>query len=245
MAGTEPAGAEPLIALTDEEIAALDGGPDADHVAPRPWLDTQDEPQHNLICQVALRGLAARGLAVPRTDADGDPAVAAAPDLAQALALRKTAPVIVIAQRRTTADSVSRVLYAHPATVLEEDITPGGLHGFILLAAGLAAVRLTRFVVPPGIAREHPDPDPRVIPLTDIATGTGIDGLEDTRHVTALARVARDTEQQRLTVYALSDKVVLAEPGARDGQPVLTLTETSEPRLTGTLATLLTVDAED
>ena len=61
------AGAAPLpvIALTDEEIAALDGDLAKRGPVPLPWLNGKDKAARELACQVALRGLAARRLVVP------------------------------------------------------------------------------------------------------------------------------------------------------------------------------------
>ena len=62
----------PVIALTDEEIAALDGDLAARGPVPLPWLDTKDTAARELACQVALRGLAARRLVIPFGAAGGE-----------------------------------------------------------------------------------------------------------------------------------------------------------------------------
>ena len=121
----------PVIALTDEELAALDGGPSAPPVAPRPWLDQQDDACRELLCQVALRSLATRGIVVPTgaVEDGGRGVVAMHRDLRAALLMRHSALALVAAQRQTAAETVHRMLFLHEGgAVLEEDVSPHGVH---------------------------------------------------------------------------------------------------------------------
>jgi hypothetical protein len=231
-----------VAALTDEELCALDGGPAAVHVAPRPWLDSQEESLREYACVVATRGLTARGLVAP-AERDGQLALQAAGPIANALDLRRGAPVIVCAQRRSTAGSAFRVLYVHDDTLLEEDITDGGLHCFGTMDRGVAAARLAGFADPETRGRDVPDRGVRVMPVDEVSDEGS--GMGRVLYVTAIARADADADgtgpERRVTVYARNDAVLLAEPA--DGStepPQVTVREVSPAQLGDALAQFLT-----
>jgi hypothetical protein len=232
----------PVVTLTDEELAALDG-PRALPVAPQPWLEGQKVSGRMLACQVALRSLAARGIVLP-TGLDGGAggdggalAVALHQDLRAVLAMRRSALGIVLAQRRSGTERQSRMLYLHEGGVLEEDISAAGLHSLTVLSPARAGERLTSFTDPARVAGEGRGGQLRTVALTEIATGAGIAGLQGARYVTAVGRLAASSpagqhEEQRVTVYAHADRVVLAEPAATaDGEHSLALTDVSDQEL--------------
>jgi hypothetical protein len=221
----------PVITLTDEELAALDG-PRALPVAPQPWLEGQKVSGRMLACQVALRSLAARGLVLPAGLEGGDGgALALHQDLQAVLAMRRSALGIVLAQRRSGAERQSRMLYLHEGGVLEEDISSAGLHSLTVVSCARAGERLTSYADPTraaaGAARSERT---RTVPLTDIATGADISGLQGARYVTAVSRLTAGPqgEEQRITVYAHASRVVLAEPG---GDRCLALTDVTAQEL--------------
>lgn len=231
----------PVVTLTDEELAALDG-PRALPVAPQPWLEGQKVSGRMLACQVALRSLAARGIVLP-TGLDGGAggdagalAVALHQDLRAVLAMRRSALGIVLAQRRSGTERQSRMLYLHEGGVLEEDISAAGLHSLTVLSPARAGERLTSFTDPARVAGEGRGGKPRTVALTEIATAAGISGLQGARYVTAVGRLAASpagqNEEQRVTVYAHADRVVLAEPAATaNGEHSLALTDVSDQEL--------------
>jgi hypothetical protein len=241
------AAAEPVsvIALTDEEIAALDGGPDVDYVAPRPWLDAQDGTRQEVACEVALRGLAARGLVLPRLDPrDHTAALAVHRDVRAVLAMRGGARALVFAQRQAAGENCSRVAYVHDGAVLEENVSPGGLHAFSVVPASLTAGRFAGFCDPAGAARTDCGQRTLTVSLTDIAAGAGPHDLQDVRYATVIARVGGTGDQDRLTVYARDDGVTLAQP-ADATEKALAFTEVSAQALTVRLEALLGAAGED
>lgn len=222
----------PVIALTDEELAGLDGGPQARPVAPQPWLDRQDEGNRELICQVALRGLAARGIVLPDPDPSQRSVVAIHEDLRAVLVMRRSARAIVLAQRHTGTEYHTRMLYLHDDhAVLEDDISAGGLHGLTVMTTATAIQRLAELADPSSAAGRTPAGQPRLAKLADIAAGTGVPGIEDAQFVTTVGHLgpgeANKAAEQRLTVYALRDRVLLAEPLTTEGQPGLNITDVS------------------
>lgn len=239
----------PVIALTDEELAALDGGPDGSPVAPQPWLDAQDEASRQVICQVALRGLTARGIVVPAgAGEDGRDLVAIHQNLRAALSMRHSALALVLAQRQAGAECAYRVLFLHEdAAVLEEDVTHRGLHRLSVMDAAAAAERLATFVDPMGAAGDQRPKPARTVSLADVAGGAGIPDVGAARFVTMVGRLARpepnggaEPAERRLTVYALPDRVVVAEPALTDtGEAGLTMSAVGAAALERRLAALL------
>ena len=227
----------PLIALTDEEIAALGAGPADLGPVPLPWLATKDEAERQLACQVALRGLAARQLVVPFGPDGGRESVALHDDLRSVLAMRHSARAVICALRES--DQRMRLVYLGVTGALEEAISPGGLHGFTVLAHTAVAGRLAAFADPEEAAadvlpngREAP---PRILPLAEIAGGAQLP-VTGARSVTMVERLVfgdADDEQreQRLTVYARKADVVVASPVEADGEQALRFTEVTRAGL--------------
>lgn len=242
----------PVIALTDEEIAALDGDLEARGPVPLPWLDTKDKTARELACQVALRGLAARRLVIPLGAAGGEAGgeageeyIALHDDLRAVLAMRRSAHAAAFALRES--DGRMRLLYLGSSGALEEAISPGGLHGFTVVGYPDAAGRLAAFADPEDAAASSVKPgrdtEPRVLPLAEIARGAEIPAMAGARSVTMVTRLVfgADAGEQRLTVYAKEAGVVVACPADASGAPALRFAEVSKSGLRERLADLLSI----
>ena len=241
-----------MIALTDEEVAALDGDLAGQGPVPLPWLAGKDKAARELACQVALRGLAARRLIVPlgpddgvAGGEDGREFIALRNDLRAMLAMRRSAHGVVFALRQN--DNRMRVVYLGTSGALEEAISPGGLHGFTVVTQAAAAERLAAFADPGGAAATSPRPgqetEPRVLSLAEIARGAELPGVADARSVTMVTRLVfgSDAGEQRLTVYAKEAGVVVACPVDASGAPALRFAEVSQSGLRERLAALLSL----
>jgi hypothetical protein len=233
-----------VIALTDEEVTALDG-PEGEQVAPRPWYDEQDEQTRQAACVVALRGLAARGIALPSQVAeDGEVTIALPDDVHAALAMRRAASVIVVAHQRVETGMQARVLYGQgPRVALEEHVSGGGLHTFSVAPLPDAVGDLQALVDPQGAAGDSDGPR-RTLTRSEVAAGQdGLGELGDSRCVTVLGKVVLgpggEPVEQRVSVYALPDRVELADPRERDGQTVLEVGTVSKATLRARLEALL------
>ena len=246
----------PVIALTDEEIAALDGDLAERGPVPLPWLDGKDKAARELACQVALRGLAARRLVVPLgTEGGGEVGrgagggevgrerIALRDDLRAVLAMRRSAHAVAFALRES--DGRMRLLYLGTSGALEEAISPGGLHGFTVVARAAAAERLAAFADPEDSAAASLKPgresEPPVLALAEIARGAEIPAMAGVRSVTMVTRLVfgSDAGEQRLTVYAKEAGVVVACPADASGAPALRFAEVSRSGLRERLADLL------
>jgi hypothetical protein len=236
----------PLIALTDEEIAALGAGPADLGPVPLPWLATQDEASRRLACQVALRGLAARRLVVPlgpddRPDGDQE-YVALHDDLRAVLAMRRSARAVLCALRQP--DERMRLVYLGATGALEEAISPGGLHGFTVLSHAAVAGRLAGFADPeqaaPAELAPGPGIRPRIMPLTEIAQGAKLP-VTGARSVTMVERLVFNEAdgERRLTVYAREAGVTVASPADVNGEQALEVTEVTRAGLRDRLAALM------
>jgi hypothetical protein len=242
----------PVIALTDEEIAALDGDLAQRGPVPLPWLDDKDKAARELACQVALRGLAARRLVIP-LGAEGDTGpesgetgreyIALRDDLRAVLAMRRSAHAVAFALRES--DGRMRLLYLGTSGALEEAISPGGLHGFTVVAGAAAAERLAAFADPEDAAvaalKPGRESEPRVLPLAEIASGAEIPAMAGVRSVTMVTRLVfgADAGERRVTVYAKEAGVVVACPADAGGAPALRFAEVSRSGLRERLADLL------
>jgi hypothetical protein len=243
----------PVIALTDEEVAALDGDLADQGPVPLPWLDRMDKASRELACQVALRGLAARRLVVPLGPEGGGVVggvvgrefVALRDDLRAVLAMRRSAHAVAFALRES--DGRMRLLYLGTSGALEEAISPGGLHGFTVVARAAAAERLAAFADPEDAAAASLKPgresEPRVLALAEIARGAEIPAMAGVRSVTMVTRLVfgSDAGEQRLTVYAKEAGVVVACPADASGAPALRFAEVSRSGLRERLADLLSI----
>lgn len=230
-----------MIALTDEEVAALDGEIAGLGPVPMPWLAGKDEPSRELARQVALRGLAARRLAVPLdAEDDGPQRLALRDDLRAVLLMRRTAHAAVFALRQS--DGRMRLMYVGATGALEEAITPGGLHGFTVVSLGAAAGRLAAFADPDDVAAASLKPAPsRVLRLAAIAQGADLDGVAGTRTCTMVTRLLFGAAggERRLTVYAKEAGVIVASPEDAEGEPALRFAEVSRSGLRERMAGLL------
>jgi hypothetical protein len=150
----------PLIELTDEELAALAGPPDGLVVSP--YLDGLQSAQRDQAVLTAFRGLVARGLVEAPTRGSG--AGAPVPDgelveievrmseaLAQTLALRRVAPVVLCAQRTDAERTCWRYVHVvDDELALDEVVEAGGLHRFGLLRPADVPDALVDWVAPDG-----------------------------------------------------------------------------------------------
>lgn len=247
----------PVIALTDEEVAALDGDLADPGPVPLPWLADKDRSSRELACLVALRGLAARRLIVPlgpaggaeggdAGGAEGGEIVALRDDLRAVLAMRRTAHAVVFALRQP--DNRMRLMYLGTSGALEEAISPGGLHGFTVVAPAAVAGRLAAFGDPEDAAATslHGEWDwtrERELSLAEIARGAELPGVADARSVTMVTRLVFGSTagEQRMTVYAKEAGVIVAYPADARGEPGLRFAEVSRSGLRERLAGLFSL----
>lgn len=139
-----------LLTLTDEQIAGLDGTGRAQFVA-EPWLaehaPAERSEQRELVARAGVRALLAAERIYEVIDpATGRPRLQAEPAIAGCLLLRRTAATFTTAERTVQSDHGPEVHrlhhYVHPDGVLEEEVTPSGLHRFTPLREEQAAARL-------------------------------------------------------------------------------------------------------
>ena len=166
-------------------------------------------------------------------------------DLRAVLAMRRSAHAVAFALRES--DGRMRLLYLGTSGALEEAISPGGLHGFTVVARAAAAERLAAFADPEDAAAASLKPgresEPRVLALAEIARGAEIPAMAGVRSVTMVTRLVfgSDAGEQRLTVYAKEAGVVVACPADASGAPALRFAEVSRSGLRERLADLLSI----
>ena len=208
-------GRSEVVRLTDEELAVLDG--DGAQVAPSPWLTSVPVEHRETAMAVAARNLVVRGLALPSVleDPTGRLSIALPEDVHAVLAARRAASVVVIAQRSTADAGAARVLYGQGEPgVVEEDVTPGGLHTFSASSWATAVEGLARYADPAGWATTAGAG--REIPLDAIAAGDVSAAPAGSHYVTVVTVVAigpdGEPAERRLSAYAGPDGVSVSEP---------------------------------
>jgi hypothetical protein len=213
--------AELLVALTDEQLAALDGDQRIQFTA-TPWLDQQPE-QRGFAAHVGLRALLAAGRVREVTVAgSGEPRWQAAPDIAGCLVLRRTATRFTTAERTVQTEQGPQVHrlhhYVHDSGVLEEEVTAAGIHRFTPVRADQVAARLVAVVDPASVASAGEDPVR--VRASELAAGPLAATLAGTRALTVLTVVrTADGTVQQISASATDDQVLTLEaldPSADD-----------------------------
>jgi hypothetical protein len=224
-----------VVTLTDEEIVALEG---VESVAPRFWYDALPPALRETAVAVAARSLVARGWAVadPAAVEVSDLALEALEPLRSALALRRTASVIVVAEQKLESETRARVCYLQPdGGALEEAVNSGGLHRFTTMPAFAAISELAAWCDP----FETPGPPrPREQAVGEREIADAVSALDEPRVVTVVAVVSARGERQvegYLSVYAGADRLVVGSP---EGSGVL-LSDVGRPELTERLAAMV------
>lgn len=152
----------PLLDLTDEELAALDGPPDGLVVSP--YLEELPPAQREQAVLTAFRSLVARGLVEGPTAEQAQSAVRAAAGaelaavdvrmseaLSQTLTLRRVAPTVLCAQRTYAERSSWRYVHVvDEELALDEVVEPTGLHRFALVRPGDVPDVLLDWLAPEG-----------------------------------------------------------------------------------------------
>jgi len=246
---------ELLLVLTDEQIAGLDGADRPQFVA-EPWLGERPE-QREIAAEAGLRAL----LAADRVREVIDPASGhrgwrADATIAGCLLLRRTAPTFTTAERTVQTPQgpeVQRVHhYAHPDGVLEEEVTPSGLHRFTPLRIEQAAARLAVVVDregAAGTASEGSSADGTAEPVrvrgSELAAGHPLAArLVAARSLVVLTAVrAEDGAVRQVSVAAAEDEVLLMEaegPAAED--PPLQVRALDADQVRGLVVELLARD---
>lgn len=212
---------ETLIALTDEQLAALDGYARRQFTA-TPWLDAH-AGQRRFAAGIGLRALIAAGQVRAGTDpGTGRQQWTADPMLAGCLVLRRTATLFTTAERTVQGPQGPEVqrlhYYVHHGGVLEEEVTALGIHRFTPLRAAQVNVRLLAVVDPTGVAGGGGEP--MQVRASELATSPLAQRLGATRALTVFTIVTTaDGGVRQASVYATGDEVLVMEaldPGAED-----------------------------
>ncbi|MFD5158405.1 hypothetical protein ACFWMJ_10090 [Streptomyces hawaiiensis] len=218
-------GTQPLIKLTDEELAVLDPSALQDVVAPTPHLSTLSEEQREWVLATALRSLVSRGAVevanIPELDAvlrsegtdahiTADLDMRVTPEVSMALTLRRTAARALAVEQQTSSGSVTAFVFVHSSELLLiEQVTGGGLHIFTLASKARDAARIVQALVDPfGTA----DRDGKVLQLDQSAlTADTVDkklaSVIDRALVVSQLIVLADEPGPLLTAYATDREV--------------------------------------
>ncbi|MFH9588035.1 hypothetical protein [Streptomyces luteogriseus] len=242
-------GTQPLIKLTDEELAVLDPSALQEVVSPTPHLSTLSEKQREWVLATALRSLVSRGAVevanIPELDAvlrsEGTDAQSTAdvdmrvtPEVSMALTLRRTAARALAVEQQTSSGSVTAFVFVHSSDLLLiEQVTGGGLHIFTLASKARDAARIVQALVDPfGTA----DRDGKVLQLdpSDL-TGDTVDkklaSVIDRALVVSQLIVLADEPGPLLTAYATDREVWVVNVDSPQASTGMTAQAVSERTL--------------
>ncbi|MFC7374900.1 MULTISPECIES: hypothetical protein [unclassified Brachybacterium] len=217
-------GGEPrrLLSLSDEQLAGLDGHQQPQFTA-MPWLDQRPD-QAAVAADVGLRSLIADGrVSAARDGATGRLRWVAGTELRGCQLLRRTAARFATAERTVQSESgplVSRAYYyVHETGVLEEEVTPSGIHHFTPLRVEQVPARIATLIDPNSVAGQGGAPV--TVRRTELASGHPLAArLADTRAQSVLTTVhADDDSVQQVSVYVTGSEVLTMEaldPAAED-----------------------------
>ncbi|MEV0121105.1 hypothetical protein AB0I16_06020 [Streptomyces sp. NPDC050703] len=256
-------GTQPLIQLTDEELAVLDPSALDEVIAPTPHLATLEAEQREWVLATAIRSLASRGAIeianIPELDAlmrsegqfekggtaDVDMRISLDVDLA--LVLRRTASSALAVEQQTSRGSVHGFVYVHsPALMLIEQVTGGGMHIFTLASSAEDAAKMMQVLVDPfGVA----DKDSKTHQLDPTAmTSDRVDGplgeAIDNALVVSQLIVLGDEPGPLVTAYATENSVWTVrvdKPRAPSGVQARSVSDRS---LNSEIVRLITMPAE-
>jgi hypothetical protein len=218
-------GTQPLIKLTDEELAVLDPSALQEVVSPTPHLSTLSEEQREWVLATALRSLVSRGAVevanIPELDAvlrsEGTDVQSTAevdmrvtPEVSMAMTLRRTAARALAVEQQTSSGSVTAFVFVHSSELLLiEQVTGGGMHIFTLASKARDAARIVQALVDPfGTA----DRDGKVLQLdpsalTDDTVDKKLASVIDRALVVSQLIVLADEPGPLLTAYATDREV--------------------------------------
>lgn len=242
-------GTQPLIKLTDEELAVLDPSALQEVVSPTPHLSTLSEEQREWVLATALRSLVSRGAVevanIPELDAvlrsEGTDAQSTAdvdmrvtPEVSMALTLRRTAARALAVEQQTSSGSVTAFVFVHSSDLLLiEQVTGGGLHIFTLASKARDAARIVQALVDPfGTA----DRDGKVLQLdpsalTDDTVDKKLASVIDRALVVSQLIVLADEPGPLLTAYATDREVWVVNVDSPQASTGITAQAVSERTL--------------
>ncbi|MFE9111807.1 hypothetical protein ACFYN9_19570 [Streptomyces collinus] len=242
-------GTQPLIKLTDEELAVLDPSALQEVVSPTPHLSTLSEEQREWVLATALRSLVSRGAVevanIPELDAvlrsEGTDAQSTAdvdmrvtPEVSMALTLRRTAARALAVEQQTSSGSVTAFVFVHSSDLLLiEQVTGGGLHIFTLASKARDAARIVQALVDPfGTA----DRDGKVLQLdpsalTDDTVDKKLASVIDRALVVSQLIVLADEPGPLLTAYATDREVWVVNVASPQASTGITAQAVSERTL--------------
>ncbi|MFR0358978.1 hypothetical protein [Streptomyces sediminimaris] len=254
-------GTQPLIKLTDEELAVLDPSALKDVVAPTPHLATLPEEKREWVLGTALRSLVSRGAvevaniaeldAVLRSEGTGSNLTAEVdmritPEVGMALTLRRTATRALAVEQQTSSGSVTAFVFVHsPELMLIEQVTGGGMHIFTLAGKARDAARIVQALVDPFGTADR-DSKAQLLDASALTTDTvdkRLASVIDKALVVSQLITLADEPGALLTTYATDREVWVVNVDSPQAPTGITAQAVGERTLEERIVKLLTLPA--
>lgn len=209
--GDEPA---EIVILSDEQLLGVEGHRRTQPVA-LPWAEEHPEVRE-VIAAVGVRSLMASGLVTIGEDQEtGERRWLVDPSVNGSLVLRRTADLIASGERQVRSEQglqTARIYwYVHPEGVLEEEVTPSGMHVFRAAQPAMLPERMVLLIDQDAVASAAGDP----VTVTDEDLQEGGEyarRLADARAVTIVSSLdTRSEAVKQLIMYASTDEVLVQQ----------------------------------
>ncbi|WP_435193629.1 hypothetical protein [Streptomyces sp. NRRL F-5630] len=226
-------GTQPLLRLTDEEIAILDPESLTECVAPTPRIAELSGQEREWAYATALRSLVSREAVEVANIEELDAVLRAAevrqeagetqagavpsgvdldlrltPEVSLALTLRRTAARALAVEQHTSSGRTHLLVYVHADDLyLVERVTSGGLHMFTLAASAKDAADMALLFVDPFEVAAKDGPVQHLTPeqISDQNVGRALGEAIDNALVVGQTVLLADTPGPLLTTYATGE----------------------------------------
>lgn len=200
--------------LSDEQLLGVEGHLRSQPTA-LPWAEDRTDSRA-VIAAVGLRSLMASGMVTMGQDQDsGERRWLVDPGINGCIVLRRTADLIGSAERQVRSaigPQTHRIyFYVHPEGVLEEEVTPSGMHIFRAAQPEMLPERMLRLIDQDEVASTSSEPE--TVTDEDLQEGGAYAArLADARAITIVSSLdTRSEAVKQLTVYATTEEVLVQQ----------------------------------
>lgn len=217
----EGEGPTEIVRLSDEQVLGLEGHLRTQPVV-LPW--TSKHPgSREVLAAAGVRSLIAAGKVALGQDEESDESRwLVDPAINGCLVLRRTAEVLVSAERQVNPPAEARspriYCYVHPEGVLEEEVTPAGMHIFRVGSPEMLAARIALLSDQDGLASTSGDR--QELHEGDLEAGGPLaERLAEARTLTVVSSLdTRSEAVAQMVVYATTEGVLVQQPEEVDGE---------------------------
>lgn len=203
-----------IIILSDEQLLGVEGHLRTQPVA-LPWAEGHPESRQ-VLAAAGVRSLMASGqVTISQDEESGERRWLVDPSVNGCIVLRRTADLIGSAERQVRSEigvQTHRIYYyVHPEGVLEEEVTPSGMHVFRSAQPEMLPERMLRLIDQDEVASTSQEPVTAT--EADLREGGSLaERLADARAITVVSSLdTRSEAVKQLIMYAGTEEVLVQQ----------------------------------